>query len=527
MSRAYDFRQKKAINYNEKLSNRTNSNSSSSRKSRGRKSEASSIPSNSRSLRRRKTVNHTYEEDEDDSPESSQAPILGHSEPIMLDSTSNLSPDPNLTAFRPVLEDLSPPILTRECNNYSEHGEQEEGNQHRLRRKKAVNYSYVDDVDESLESSQAPILGQSEPIMLNFSRNLSPDNSLTAQFKVFEDMSPPILTREVNNNMQEKDDDYRVYSPPPQLEPMEQMALEDTPVSDGSGVNQFFEIRPIVTLSELLEQRAKSAEKVLTEASPSLNPSEKSSGNPPNSSECEICGNQASRVHYDLHTCESCSVEFFSSYFDDPRNSYHVEDLTSPNLSPIMSETSENLSNSSQCQVCGNQASGVHFGVETCESCSTFFQQKVTELPDYNCYCNRVWKHTFDINVSCHCCRFQKCLDVGMKIPPDSMFSRITPHSENLGLCRVCWDIGTSHCKGVVTCSSCTFFLYRSTRTPFDGECDKNCLINPSTRDCPACRFQKFREAESQISKDGLEETELLGPSPSVQCFYQEVAGFC
>ncbi|EGT31689.1 hypothetical protein CAEBREN_18629 [Caenorhabditis brenneri] len=533
MPRAYDFRQKKAINYNEKLPNRTKSNPSSARKTRGRKSEGSSIVSNSTGLRRKKAVDYSYEEDEDDSPESSQSTGRLRSEPVALNFSENSTPNPNLTDQFPVLGDMSPPILTRECNNYSEvHGELSNrtksnpssarktrgrkpkaspivSNSRSLRRRKAVNKTYEEDEDDSPESSQAPILGLPKPIVLDSTGN----PSLTDPRPVLEDLSPPILTREVNNNMEEKNIDSRGSSPPPQLERMPSVD-SDSPISNGSGARPVFEVRPVLTLDELLEQRAKSAEKVLTEATPSPKPSPimlEPTENPPNSRECEICGNPASKFHYGVHTCESCSVEFFSTFSENPGNIYHVEDLASPNLSPIMLEPSENPSNSSQCQVCGNQANGSHFGVETCESCSTFFQQKVTELPDYNCYCNRVWKHAFDINVSCHCCRFQKCLDVGMQIPPDSMFSRITPHSENLGLCRVCGDIGTSHCKGVVTCSSCTFFLFRSTQKPFDGECDKMCLISSSTRNCPACRFNKFHETESQIPKNGLEEPEQLG----------------
>ncbi|KAK6307750.1 hypothetical protein J4Q44_G00210210 [Coregonus suidteri] len=65
------------------------------------------------------------------------------------------------------------------------------------------------------------------------------------------------------------------------------------------------------------------------------------------------------------------------------------------------------------CRVCGDKASGFHYGVHACEGCKGFFRRTVRLKLVYD-HCNlhcRIHKKSRN---KCQYCRFQKCLLVGM-----------------------------------------------------------------------------------------------------------------
>ena len=76
------------------------------------------------------------------------------------------------------------------------------------------------------------------------------------------------------------------------------------------------------------------------------------------------------------------------------------------------------------CPVCGDNVSGLHYGLFTCESCKGFFKRTVHNNKQYECVSQKA--KNFGINHKCiidkirrkRCpyCRYQKCIDVGMKI---------------------------------------------------------------------------------------------------------------
>ncbi|MBN3325336.1 PPARG protein, partial [Atractosteus spatula] len=66
-----------------------------------------------------------------------------------------------------------------------------------------------------------------------------------------------------------------------------------------------------------------------------------------------------------------------------------------------------------ECRVCGDKASGFHYGVHACEGCKGFFRRTIRlklvyDRCDLNC---RIHKKSRN---KCQYCRFQKCLMVGM-----------------------------------------------------------------------------------------------------------------
>ena len=67
------------------------------------------------------------------------------------------------------------------------------------------------------------------------------------------------------------------------------------------------------------------------------------------------------------------------------------------------------------CKVCGDIASGNHFGVQSCEACKSFFRRSVRAGARYACRASRlcnIEKHTRN---RCQYCRLQKCIQRGMR----------------------------------------------------------------------------------------------------------------
>uniref|UniRef100_A0AAR2J5V2 Nuclear receptor subfamily 2, group C, member 2 n=1 Tax=Pygocentrus nattereri TaxID=42514 RepID=A0AAR2J5V2_PYGNA len=68
------------------------------------------------------------------------------------------------------------------------------------------------------------------------------------------------------------------------------------------------------------------------------------------------------------------------------------------------------------CVVCGDKASGRHYGAVSCEGCKGFFKRSVRKSLTYSCRSNQdcvVNKHHRN---RCQYCRLRKCLEMGMKM---------------------------------------------------------------------------------------------------------------
>ncbi|KAF4523711.1 hypothetical protein B566_EDAN011575 [Ephemera danica] len=67
------------------------------------------------------------------------------------------------------------------------------------------------------------------------------------------------------------------------------------------------------------------------------------------------------------------------------------------------------------CSICGDRASGKHYGVYSCEGCKGFFKRTVRKdlsyacREDKNCIIDKRQRNR------CQYCRYQKCLAMGMK----------------------------------------------------------------------------------------------------------------
>ncbi|KAK9528810.1 hypothetical protein VZT92_012953 [Zoarces viviparus] len=106
------------------------------------------------------------------------------------------------------------------------------------------------------------------------------------------------------------------------------------------------------------------------------------------------------RTEPDMHNLIKLEPESPPQYSDNPVFS-KLQDDASPAALNI------------ECRVCGDKASGFHYGVHACEGCKGFFRRTIRLKLVYD-HCDlhcRIHKKSRN---KCQYCRFQKCLNVGM-----------------------------------------------------------------------------------------------------------------
>ncbi|XP_028031245.1 steroid hormone receptor ERR1 isoform X1 [Bombyx mandarina] len=67
-----------------------------------------------------------------------------------------------------------------------------------------------------------------------------------------------------------------------------------------------------------------------------------------------------------------------------------------------------------RCLVCGDVASGFHYGVASCEACKAFFKRTIQGNIDYTCPAANECEINKRRRKACQACRFRKCLRTGM-----------------------------------------------------------------------------------------------------------------
>lgn len=103
-------------------------------------------------------------------------------------------------------------------------------------------------------------------------------------------------------------------------------------------------------------------------------------------------------------------------------------DIRSRNLKQkkyLTSETNDNFlinstinstfMNIELCLVCGDRASGRHYGAISCEGCKGFFKRSIRKQLGYQCRGSMNCEVTKHHRNRCQYCRLQKCLSCGMR----------------------------------------------------------------------------------------------------------------
>ncbi|KAJ8369320.1 hypothetical protein SKAU_G00093480 [Synaphobranchus kaupii] len=105
---------------------------------------------------------------------------------------------------------------------------------------------------------------------------------------------------------------------------------------------------------------------------------------------------------------DSCSAPHFSSERTSPLSSQADSILTCDYMTALSSGPKR------LCLVCGDFASGYHYGVASCEACKAFFKRTIQGNIEYSCPVMNECEITKRRRKSCQACRFQKCLRAGM-----------------------------------------------------------------------------------------------------------------
>ncbi|MBN3319967.1 HNF4A factor, partial [Atractosteus spatula] len=70
---------------------------------------------------------------------------------------------------------------------------------------------------------------------------------------------------------------------------------------------------------------------------------------------------------------------------------------------------------SSLCSICGDRATGKHYGASSCDGCKGFFRRSIRKRHVYSCRFNRQCVIDKDKRNQCRSCRLNKCFHAGMK----------------------------------------------------------------------------------------------------------------
>lgn len=84
------------------------------------------------------------------------------------------------------------------------------------------------------------------------------------------------------------------------------------------------------------------------------------------------------------------------------------------------------------CVVCGDKASGRHYGVISCEGCKGFFKRSVRKNVKYTCLGSNRCIVNKTMRNRCQSCRWQKCLVSGMKVEGKHDYMNIKKHYPRL-----------------------------------------------------------------------------------------------
>ncbi|XP_078687543.1 nuclear receptor subfamily 6 group A member 1-like isoform X2 [Branchiostoma floridae x Branchiostoma belcheri] len=116
----------------------------------------------------------------------------------------------------------------------------------------------------------------------------------------------------------------------------------------------------------------------------------------------------SSNSTFDLSGTPLSVSNAFSMYSQVP-----VMDGNSWNL-PVTPDMGEGKPGDKTCLICGDRATGLHYGIVSCEGCKGFFKRSICNKRVYRCSRNKNCVMSRKQRNRCQYCRLLKCLQMGM-----------------------------------------------------------------------------------------------------------------
>lgn len=108
-------------------------------------------------------------------------------------------------------------------------------------------------------------------------------------------------------------------------------------------------------------------------------------------------------------------THFFSYLSGDSKIS--LQQVTNNQLNRVAAAAANNSINglNQLCAICGDRATGKHYGASSCDGCKGFFRRSVRKNHVYTCRFTRSCVMDKDKRNQCRYCRLKKCFRAGMK----------------------------------------------------------------------------------------------------------------
>ncbi|XP_075159931.1 ecdysone-induced protein 78C isoform X2 [Haematobia irritans] len=136
------------------------------------------------------------------------------------------------------------------------------------------------------------------------------------------------------------------------------------------------------------------------------------------------------------------------------------------------------------CKVCGDKASGYHYGVTSCEGCKGFFRRSIQKQIEYRCLRDGKCLVIRLNRNRCQYCRFKKCLSAGMS--RDSVrYGRVPKRSRELN--GGGQPSSTEDPNAVVVVNSCDLRRVSTPGTPNTPQTPQMCSIASSPSELGGC----------------------------------------
>ncbi|GIY43936.1 hepatocyte nuclear factor 4-alpha [Caerostris extrusa] len=93
-----------------------------------------------------------------------------------------------------------------------------------------------------------------------------------------------------------------------------------------------------------------------------------------------------------------------------------LQQVTNTQLNRVTTTPNNGINGLNQlCAICGDRATGKHYGASSCDGCKGFFRRSVRKNHVYSCRFNRSCVMDKDKRNQCRYCRLKKCFRAGMK----------------------------------------------------------------------------------------------------------------